>query len=137
MPQVVQNGQPIAELPYSMEEFQQFVQTPQGQQILQMLSSGQVQLLHEGQPMGPQQYMAMIQQQQAGPGSVPDTQGPGALGAIQQIAGDQSGNTRGLSAAPMSQVGGQQMTQAGNAMPYTPGQQPTATQANQRGMYGQ
>ena len=136
MPQVVQNGQPIAELPYSMEEFQQFVQSPQGQQIMQMLSSGQVQLLHEGQPMGPQQYMAMIQQQSNTPGAVGGDQ-PGALSAIQQIAGDQSGNTRGLSAAPMSQVGGQQMTQAGNAMPYTPGQQPTATQANQRGMYGQ
>ena len=136
MPQVVQNGQPIAELPYSMDEFQQFVQTPQGKQILQMLSSGQVQLLHEGQPMGPQQYMAMIQQQSNNPGAVGGDK-PGALSAIQQIAGDQSGNTRGLSAAPMSQVGGQQMTQAGNAMPYTPGQQPTATQANQRGMYGQ
>lgn len=136
MPQVVQNGQPIAELPYQMEEFQQFSQTPQGQQILQMLSSGQVQLIHEGQPMGAQQYMAMLQQQGAGPGNV-GGDGPDVLGAMQQIAGDQSGNTRGLSAAPMSQVGGQQMTQAGNAMPYTPGQQPTATQANQRGMYGQ
>mgnify|MGYP003108505593 CR=1 FL=1 len=157
MPTLVdtQTGQPVQEFPYTPEGAQQLMQlVTSNPQIMEGLNSGALTVQGEQGPMTPDQIMAMAQGQAGGgemsPGAgIGDMKSPGVdkvMGGLMQ--GMEAGNVRpagGPAASPpgagIPNAGGPvdplMQMMANTSQGYQPGQQPTAVQANQRGMYGQ
>ena len=157
MPTLVdtQTGQPIQEFPYTPEGAQQLMQlVTTNPQVMEGLNSGALTVQGQQGPMTPDQIMAMAQGQggggQEGPGAgIGAMKSPGidqVMGGLMQ--GMEAGNIRpaeGPAATPPSAgipnasgpVDPLMQMMANTSQGYQPGQQPTAVQANQRGMYGQ
>ena len=131
MPQVIDNqtGQ-VTEMPYEPNQLMQFLESPEGMQILNALSQGTATLMavdpSTGQvsPAGPEYLMSILQ-----PSMLAATQGPMPASTSPQTMGPAS------SGVPQG-VSPEQFAAAGQQAGVMPGQTPTAVQANARGMYG-
>lgn len=145
MPQVIDNqtGQ-VTEMPYEPNQLMQFLESPEGMQILNALSQGTATLMavdpSTGQvsPAGPEYLMSILQQAGGAPPAPAGSMDPSMLAETQgPMPASTSPQTMGPASSGVPQgVSPEQFAAAGQQAGVMPGQTPTAVQANARGMYG-